>query len=148
MVHKARRKIRERECEWCKKTYLPSGADRVRFCTQDCYRAWRKTVRAPNWAGGRIVDKRRGYVSLRMPGHPGANEAGRVLEHRWVMEQVIGRPLTSSETVHHINGNPSDNRPENLQIRQGQHGVGAAWRCCDCGSSNVRPVPLADPEAT
>lgn len=40
----------------------------------------------------------------------------RVYEHRWLMEQHIGRDLLKNEHVHHINGDPKDNRIENLQI--------------------------------
>jgi hypothetical protein len=36
--------------------------------------------------------------------------------HRHLMEEVIGRELTSEEHVFHINGNPFDNRIENLII--------------------------------
>lgn len=37
-------------------------------------------------------------------------------EHRVVMESIIGRPLKSSEHVHHINGNKTDNNGHNLEL--------------------------------
>jgi hypothetical protein len=67
------------------------------------------------WKGGRIVDSD-GYVLLKAPDHPDSNHLGYVREHRLVMEQKIGRRLSRSEVVHHLNSNKQDNRPENLDL--------------------------------
>ena len=49
---------------------------------------------------------------------------GQILKHRWVMKQHVGRSLLKIETVHHINGEKSDNRLENLELWSSSHPPG------------------------
>lgn len=67
------------------------------------------------WKGGERVE-REGYVLLKTPGHPYANKAGYVREHRLVMERVLGRYLLQDEEVHHRDDDPRNNHPDNLQV--------------------------------
>lgn len=111
-----------------------------RFCSRRCLYQWNRGSNAPNWKGGKFIDKS-GYVMVRLPDHPRAKRffggGGYVREHIVVMEQELGRSLRKDETVHHINGDRSDNRPANLEIRNGHHGKGTVLMCADCGSHNI-----------
>ncbi len=69
----------------------------------------------PKYNGGRYVTKA-GYVFLRRPDHPNADKRGYVREHVLVASEKLGRPIENGEIVHHINEDPSDNRPENLEV--------------------------------
>ena len=96
-----------------------------------------------NWKGGRANAD--GYVLVRHdPASPieRPRRGGMVLEHRLVMARHLNRPLRSNETVHHINGNRTDNRIENLQLHNGRHGKGQAMCCLDCGSFNIGHAPI------
>lgn len=69
----------------------------------------------PSWKGGRYLDDD-GYVLIYAPDHPHADKAGRMREHRLVMETVLGRYLLPTEVVDHIDGNKSHNAPSNLRV--------------------------------
>ena len=60
---------------------------------------------------------RSGYVIRKL-------SRGKMSEHRYVIEQYIGRPLLKEETVHHINGIRDDNRLENLELWSKSHPAG------------------------
>lgn len=99
-----------------------------------------------SWRGG--VNKAGGYLLEQVakddPLASMRNSSGYVLQHRLVMARSLGRPLLRSETVHHLNGDGTDNRLENLQLRQGKHGKHVVMVCADCGSHNLKPAKIAD----
>jgi hypothetical protein len=73
------------------------------------------------WKGGKKIDSK-GHVLILKKGYPGAGSNGYIMEHRYVMEQFLGRQLKKCEIVHHKNGIKDDNRIENLEIMtNGEH---------------------------
>jgi hypothetical protein len=82
-----------------------------KFCSYDCVSAWRNDNHA--WRPkrrpiGSVHQDSRGYRFIKV------SKNKWVEEHRLVLERHLDRALSKDEVVHHINGNPSDNRPENL----------------------------------
>jgi len=107
-------------CEVCKKEFKvkPSQFERLKCCSKKCFGLRRSKIflgkNAPNWKNGTELHSK-GWKWIYCPNHPNAHR-NKIAEHRLIMEQKIGRILTSDEMVHHINGNKLDNRVENLEL--------------------------------
>lgn len=57
-----------------------------------------------------------GYIVLRANGYKPGDKCENIFEHRFVIENHIGRNLTCKEIVHHVNKIRNDNRLENLMV--------------------------------
>ncbi len=80
------------------------------------YKGNKKGRNNPYWKGGRYKDNTWGYIWLYMPEHPNCNNKGYILEHRLVMEQVLGRLLDDNEIIRHKNKVKDDNQISNLEL--------------------------------
>jgi hypothetical protein len=107
----SKRNAREFTCIACGKKYFVT---KVRFQkTKYCSRSCLAKIHLKQFAKFRFQptgEPPHIYKQLVTP------DGRSMREHRWVMEQAIGRRLTSSEHVHHIDGNPKNNTISNLVI--------------------------------
>src|SRR3990167_11166805 len=94
-------------CKECKKEFLAANGEvnrgRAIYCSRNCYQstAWfRDRIKLTGngrWKGGKMISG--GYVYVKSPNHPFANNCNYVREHRLVMEKHIGRYLLPKEVV-------------------------------------------------
>lgn len=81
------------------------------FCSRACKGVVKRQellgVGAPWYKGGGMTNT--GYWQISV-------DSKRYLDHRYKMQEHLGRPLTSTEAVHHIDGNKLNNDISNLQV--------------------------------
>ncbi len=96
----------ELTCEQCTKPFKGENRPKPRrFCSTVC----RTTATSKKAPIGERRKRANGYIDI-------MTEDGWLSEHRYVMQQMIGRKLLPFENVHHINTIRDDNRPENLEL--------------------------------
>lgn len=91
-------------------------------------REGKKREQSSLWRGGRYVSGRDGYIMVYIGNYK------YIPEHRFVMQQHLGRELTADEEVHHINGIKDDNRLQNLKLVVKKMHYGEV-KCPHCGAS-------------
>lgn len=125
--------LEAKTCRGCKKKkVLVDG-----WC-QECI-TLRAEKRQEKLENARHIDK--GYVRVykEIDG-----EMKLVYEHKWLMEQHLGRPLTEREVVIHKDNNHMNNDFSNLLLSL-KGGTPFDWLVCDCcgqrGSISIVPLP-------
>lgn len=98
---------------------ISRGATRCKNCAN-------KGSNNPNWKGGIVNYSRKNGIyrkAVYAPDNPMADKNGYVLRSRLIMSQMIGRPLTKDERVHHIDGDKTNDSPSNLRLfeNESQH---------------------------
>lgn len=148
-------------CERCGEEYRKrkgktreslKGFAKRRFCSKDCRIEWQRewyTTDNPmkyydNSGKNNPMYGKKGWNydpegSRRKDGYYRVTVNGkRMLKHRYILEQHLGRELKSGEVVHHIDHNPSNNELENLMLFS-SHSEHVKYEQCQKSKSHIHP---------
>jgi endogenous inhibitor of DNA gyrase (YacG/DUF329 family) len=112
-------------CESCGRLFHkpPSCVTERNFCSDNCRLAWfgKWTTEVLNVQGHSAGHKAPHLTELNQQRNPAGSlhKNTRYVPpnlYRAIAEEHLGRKLRKDEVVHHINGDRSDNRIENLQV--------------------------------
>lgn len=107
------------KCKICGDDFKVSPSrSHAKYCSYKCSGlATKKRINgvSPNWKGGKTTHTN-GYILIVSRDHPNRMMNRYMLEHRLVCEKFMGRYLYKTEVVHHVNGDKTDNRIENLMV--------------------------------
>lgn len=78
-----------------------------------------KGKKAHRWNGGLSINKD-GRKYVYMPTHKSSNKWGYIYEYILVIEKKLGKPLPQNAVIHHIDGNPANNKNNNLVVCEDQ----------------------------
>lgn len=102
-----------------------------RICSSECRKAFKlaehERLRPSETREIQYNLTKQGYVRMRFP-NIGGVKGREVLQHRYVMEQHLGRELRPEETVHHRVKPTTFNDLSNLELFSSRHGPGQRVR--------------------
>lgn len=88
------------------------------------------------------VVKKGEYLYAKVLNHPKATKNNYVLHHRIIMENHLNRLLSTTEVIHHKDGNKHNNSIDNLELMTNQEHaklhakVGRSFVTCICPNCN------------
>ena len=104
------RLLEKKHCNSCGQIFRP-WRKTGRYCSRECL--WKENGGWNRKPGPIWWKNNRGYIEGRVWID---GKRVQVKQHRWAVQNAIGRALFPNEAVHHKNGDRTDNRLANLEI--------------------------------
>lgn len=115
---------------------LKTNLDRVRYCSTKCHRTHETEIKIEKWLNGEISGMKKGARLI-------SCVRSYLLEKANHQCEVCGwnkiNPITGKSPleINHLDGNATNNRPENLQvICPNCHSLTSTWKALNKGNGN------------